>query len=98
MKWIDVEDELPITGVRVLASVLSSNGLVIRDASFSPSKGWMYWLSDITIDQVFHWHHLFEVPPDTEESKQQTSEECQAACETQDDSLTNLHACDPEDS
>jgi hypothetical protein len=98
MKWIDVNDELPLTGVRVLASLLSSNGPVIRDASFSPSKGWMYWLSDIAIDQVFHWHHLFEAPPEKKAVIQPTSGECQAACETQDDIQESHLSCDPEDS
>lgn len=91
MKWIDVNDDLPPTGVRVLGSLLmvEGSGNAIRDVSFDPRKGWIIWGTEIAAYCVFFWHPLSEVPQELDKNGQpiqHSLEESQAVCETQDDS------------
>ena len=94
MKWIDVNDDLPPTGVRVLGSLLmlEGSGNAIRDVYFDPRKGWIIWGTDIAAYSVFYWHPLGSVPPELDkngEPIQRSVEGFPAVFETQDDSLEN---------
>ena len=91
MKWIDVNDDLPPKGVRVLAHVQMRDigPFHITDAYFDPGMGWFTWGFDAGICKVYHWHPLNEMPkmPDIEEeSIQHSLEAFRAACAKLDDS------------
>lgn len=93
MKWIYVEDDLPPPGVKCLvlgthrfvhrkdgAEVVGGAENIIIEATFCPKAGWS---SPVGFILVEGWHPLNLNP--TDKSTQQTSEECQAACESLDD-------------
>jgi hypothetical protein len=91
MKWIDVNDDLPPSKIRVLVSCYLSERIdfaVISDAYFVPSKGWFTYGYDEQIYEVTHWHFLFESPPKVykgEEAILRSLADFQAACAKLDD-------------
>jgi len=100
MKWIDVNDDLPPSNARVLVNAYlchDSEHLIIVDAFWEPSKGWLSWGHKTHLDRVLHWHPLCEAPP-CSEIKRHSLEQSQAVCEIPGDILKSPLSCDPEDS
>lgn len=95
MKWIDVNDDLPPSGVPclVLSKVSTFGGIknIVIEATFNPSKGWdnCYMVLD-----VICWCCPEGLKPSEEMIKQMTSGESQAAYVKQDDTPENPPSCD----
>lgn len=103
MKWIDVNDDLPPKGVRVLGHVqFKEDGpYTLSDVSFDPAWGWESWGYSNRMHQVYHWHPLSEMPPlmpIDQEAIRRSSEAFQAACEKLADNQLNHPASDQSDS
>jgi hypothetical protein len=86
MNWIDVNEDLPPKGASCLvyAKVATSFNprYMILEAKCDPSKGWR---NDTLELEVYCWCCPEGLNPPAELIKRLTSEECQAACDSQDE-------------
>lgn len=91
MKWIDVKEDLPPSGSRVLGHVQfrEDGNITISDVYFDASMGWYTWGYENHIYKVYHWHPLSSEPPATttveNKSIQRSLEEFRAAVLKLDD-------------
>jgi len=91
MKWIDVNDDLPPKGVRVLGNVqFKEDGpIILTDVMFDPSQGWESCGYSNKLHSVYHWHPLSTEPPVIERKEisiLDSLEAFRAACEKLDES------------
>ena len=89
MTWIDIDDDIPPKGTRVLVNAYlchDSEVALIVDALWSPSKGWLTYGHKNHIDTVLSCHPLNVEPPHSKNVRPRSSVESPIVSEIQADS------------